>query len=540
MLGGFAGITAEDPARVYSRGLVCAQVNRSIIQPFSTRKLQPRSSIRDPDGKAMGYVPLFPNDVFISYSHNDNESPDEDPGWVSEFANRLRIRVGQLLGTKAKVWRDPRLGPAEVLEAGILRELRASVVLVAVVSPSYQTSRWCRLEREAFQRSGASAAGVRVGDKIRILNVVKTPLPADEQRVIWPDAIECAFYARSEDTERIEEFAPPSAEFGSKLNDLAQEIASLLRDMRKLATVYLGQAPPAFEGQRAKLQQELEAQHFIVVPNATLPADQTRAGDAVRDAMDQACMSVHLVAVGAADEAVAATPAAALELEVAHERGLPRVVSVGRYPQPSGNAPSVIPSALGEPDDVMDVLLDKTLETIKETVLDRLTARAQPAIRQPSEPGELQRIYLICDRSDHPVFHENDARRIREHLHRLGFEVKLPVSDPSDPVEVRKDNREKLRQCDAVLIYWESPSDAWIEERLRELSKALGWRKTRKFSGKGVYVTHPKEPWKEQFESHEPDVVMKEWREFSPPALEPFINWLRQRRTPPHDSSSEP
>ena len=40
----------------------------------------------------MAFVPGFGNDVFISYSHIDNQSVEGD-GWVSDLHKRLRIML---------------------------------------------------------------------------------------------------------------------------------------------------------------------------------------------------------------------------------------------------------------------------------------------------------------------------------------------------------------------------------------------------------------------------------------------------------------
>lgn len=49
-------------------------------------------------------------DILISYAHLGNQAlvAGED-GWVSRLHRLLEIRVGQLLGEKPRIWRDPKL-----------------------------------------------------------------------------------------------------------------------------------------------------------------------------------------------------------------------------------------------------------------------------------------------------------------------------------------------------------------------------------------------------------------------------------------------
>jgi hypothetical protein len=93
----------------------------------------------------MPYVPGFSNDIFISYSHLDDRSV-EGPGWVSDFHQRLQIEVEEELGARVQIWRDRRIGPADDFARDLERQLRASAMLLAVLSPGYLNSAWCEGE----------------------------------------------------------------------------------------------------------------------------------------------------------------------------------------------------------------------------------------------------------------------------------------------------------------------------------------------------------------------------------------------------------
>src|SRR6185436_15684533 len=126
---------------------------------------------------------------------------------------------------------------------------------------------------------------------------------------------------------------------------------------------------------------------------------------------------------------------------------------------------------------------------------------------------KLVRIYLVCDRQDHPLLEENRARRLRDHLMSLGFEVKLPLAD-DDGAQFSKDNRTKLKQCDAVLVYWGSARQGWFDRRLEELEQARGWRQGRAFAALGAYVAEPGGPVKENYETRELDELIKQFDSF--------------------------
>jgi hypothetical protein len=142
----------------------------------------------------------------------------------------------------------------------------------------------------------------------------------------------------------------------------------------------------------------------------------------------------------------------------------------------------------------------------------------------------LTRIYLICDQRDHPLLEPNRARRLRDHLLSLGFEVRLPLAEQDDAGQFSRDNRNKLKQCDAVLLYWGAARQAWFDQRLGELTQARGWRQGRAFSALGAYVADPQSPVKQNYETRELDELIKQFDEldFADARLVRFVARLGQ------------
>jgi hypothetical protein len=154
----------------------------------------------------------------------------------------------------------------------------------------------------------------------------------------------------------------------------------------------------------------------------------------------------------------------------------------------------------------VDVLVDPPTSALKETVLQKLRKPAETA-----GPQRLVRVYLICERQDHPLLAANRARSLRDHLMRLGLEVKVPLAEGGDDAEFSKDNRTKLRTCDGVLLYWGGSRQGWFEERLIELTQALGWRRGRSFVASAAYVADPANPVKENYETREVEELIKQF-----------------------------
>src|SRR4030095_2041367 len=119
-----------------------------------------------------------------------------------------------------------------------------------------------------------------------------------------------------------------------------------------------------------------------------------------------------------------------------------------------------------------------------------VSAELQPAPADRDSSKKLVRIYLVCDRQDHPLLEPNRARTLRDHLLKLGFEVNLPLAD-DEGAQFSRDNRTKLKQCDAVLVYWGTARQGWFDRRLEELEQARGWRQGRGVAALGGSVAEP-------------------------------------------------
>jgi len=106
---------------------------------------------------------LVPADrrIFLSYARIDDEVPALDPqakGWVRYLYDQLRVALRHRLGGEVDFWRDLKdIDENRLFEPLIEEGLDGSALLLAVVSPSYLNSKWCRKERERFvaRRGGA-------------------------------------------------------------------------------------------------------------------------------------------------------------------------------------------------------------------------------------------------------------------------------------------------------------------------------------------------------------------------------------------------
>jgi hypothetical protein len=470
----------------------------------------------------MAYVPGFANDIFISYSHQDDQAVD-GPRWVDDFHKRLAIEVVEVLGEPVSIWRDKRITGATDFTKDLEKQVRSSAMLLAIVSPSYVNSRWCDWELRGFTGSR------RIGDlwvdtKCRAVKIIKRPPDPGTLRIL-AETEGMKFFEVDPGNELPGEIDGASALYKQRLNELAHDIKFVLRAMRKGRSVFLGMASPSLRDQRERVRQELIGREYRVL---SAPDDLDDRPMRVRKAIEDSVLSVlfydRTVAVDQAVEALAG-----VEREVALDQRAKQIVVVHEPPD-TPSRPWDEPGAIGRGSANIEWLIEPQIHTLYHTVLQMLGAPAEATTPPPAPPTtsetappvgvaanlqaahdgagprKLVRVYLVCDRNDHPLLEPNRARILRDHLLTLGFEVKLPLADHDD-AQFSKDNRTKLKQCDAVLLYWGTSRQAWFEQRVGELEQARGWRRGKEFAALGAYVADPGGPIKENYETRELELI---------------------------------
>ena len=110
------------------------------------------------------YLPDFETDVFISYTHTDNQPFGEDQEcWIARWHSRLETRVEQFLGSKVSIFRDEKLQGNDDFAEVLLEQLERVATLVCIVSPRYFHSEWCIRELTGFFQAAKQSGGLQVG-----------------------------------------------------------------------------------------------------------------------------------------------------------------------------------------------------------------------------------------------------------------------------------------------------------------------------------------------------------------------------------------
>jgi hypothetical protein len=491
----------------------------------------------------------FENDVFVSYAHIDNQALTDGPGWITSLHNALRIRLEQLLGKEAKIWRDPKLTGNDMFADRLVDSLPRVAVLVSVLSPRYVRSEWCQRELNEFIKASVATGGLRIADKLRVFKVVKTPVPRELEPPPLQPALGYEFYTVEPDSGRQRELDPSSPDakrqYWIKFDDLAHDIADLLLVLENEAhgvlpspsaskgVVYLAETSSDLNDRRDAIKRDLLGFGYLVLPDQPLPLVGPECTAFVRDQLARCRLSVHMVGENYGIVPDHSTDSiVVLQHELAIERaaagGFCRLIWMPPDLTTDDVRQQQFIERLQQDSKIQsgadgDILI-RPLEDFKSLLHVRLNPPDAPKqARQPatSQQTVVPHVYIICDQRDC-----EGARPLAEFLFDQSFEVTLSGFG-GDEAQVRLDHEANLTTCDAALIYWGAGNELWLRSKLRELLKIAGYGRSKPIAAKAVYVTAPAAPEKARFRTHEA-IVINAGETVTPSTLEPFLSRLRE------------
>ena len=454
----------------------------------------------------MAYVPSFKNDIFVSYCHDDDYSFGGKSGWVSDFHEGLERRLKQILGSrKTSVFLDKeRLSGEAVLDETIRAELETAVLL-AVVSPLYLSSPYCRDEREWFLEQAQES--LRVGTATRALRAVKTPREDNAHRQVFDEGLGFEFFQTiSKDPFRFAEFPFSSQQFGELMERLCQGLARLLEAMRReRSAVYLARCAEACQPERQKLLDELTAQGYRVLPE--IEVDKRNVEPIAKEGIEEAELSIHLLDAEPDDLSVR-------QAEIAMDLEMPVVAwAHGERVHGSRDYGEFLDRLMGyqDPERRSQFLQRTRLERVKAEVLGLL--RPFEALEK-KQKGGTRAVYILCDGRVPPDY--QSARKMRDWIvEKDRFRVELPSTEPLDPSELRELHKTKLRNSDGVLLYWGQASPGWFEATKHDLD-------ARDYMSEAIGVGN-----RERMNIHG-RMVLPLYGDFGYQDLDPFLKPLRQ------------
>jgi hypothetical protein len=485
-------------------------------------------------------------DVFISYAHRDNRTPRYEPrGWVECFYLQLKDRLDAIRGADTSVFRDEsegRITGSSILTDTIRDALAECGVFIAVLSPAYFASEWCRRELTYFREAATAHGGLRIGNKSRIIKVVKLPYDAEASAGVaalqeMSDATGFTFW-RADERGRPAEFNAPygndlGVDFSRAINDLAYDIAELLKKRATIPveivrpvpatgiSLYLAETTSDVREKRDDLRREFEQFGYTVLPAADLPHGPDYSQRVATD-IAQARLSVHLIGQSygvrpeQSESSVVELQYDAAGTEHARRPAFRRIVWL---PPGLAVAEERQRTFVAELHNDAELVV-APLEDLKRVIHSALAPPAGKTLDADTGAGT-KSIYLIVDPPDSAA-----AQPVDDWLFKQGFDVRRS-SFSSDKTESRRVHTMHLKSSDGVLIYHGTTLESWLFSKLNELEKVYGQGRSRKRPlPRAVILADPKRPDKDMFRMHRV-MTVPGFGGFSPAELQDFVEALK-------------
>jgi TIR domain-containing protein len=499
-------------------------------------------------------MPQYQDDIFISYRHLDNQS-----GWIDNFHERLRIRLTEFLGRPVRIWRDKKKLLGEYFADEIQDRIEGASVLISIVSPGYfdSGSEWCMKELVTFCRCADHNRGVRIGNKSRVVKVVKTPVSRKKYPEELKGSNDFQFYDLDPDNDwplffSEEPSGPLYQKYLSKLDDVALYVQRLLEEMDANAlaeivrptpappdaskTVYLAETTSDLNDERDRIMRELRDRDYRVLPDEDLPRETPDYQDMVRKNLSEACLSVHLIGAkyGLIPDGEEYKSIVVLQNELAAERSadpsFTRLIWIPEGLQPKGERhQEFIKYLQTEPAAQKGAeLLSRPFEALKTRIIEKLT-NPKPPQPGPFDDHQLTSIYVVFDKLDFSDCRDK-IRAVQKYLFDKGYEVILSAPE-SDDQSLSHYNKDKLIECDAALIYYGLANEFWLYSKLGEFKKAIGWGRAKPMLCKAIYRAEPETEHKQNLMTREAKLLEPpSYNSFSPQSLDTFIDLIENAR----------
>lgn len=373
----------------------------------------------------------FQWDLFISYSWQDNQTPEK---WVEAFQARLQNRLDEITGKDVRIWRDAgKIGPGGVLDSSVTAAVENSAIFLMVLSPNWLASDWCPREHTLFQTAGKQA----VANRSRVVTAERYPVAQYPAGV--PETLISRFFVKLADETpvhmSVNAALKPGDIFEQPFGSLAGNLAETLRELERNPIRRPGPQEGAvwFAPVAAALTDKLES----------LKTQAIQGGFEVTPDRTAAKLEVRLVGGGEPRE------------DPGEPR--PRLAYVDPEAKDDGLGSQLTREQAGR--DGLEVLTNWT--EFQERLMLRLKRREEGGeALVPARQGAS--IYFLHDAPD-----ETRAQELSGHLAAAGCAVQPQWATSTR--ERTQQNKTWMERSDAILVLLGKCSSDWASIQLRHL-----------------------------------------------------------------------
>ncbi len=447
----------------------------------------------------MAMVPGYKHDIFLSYAQIE-------AAWVDAFRKALSQEFHERAGKAIAIWQDSqnvRMGQKWTAE--IDQGISRAAAFLAVISPSYHQSTWCKEERRILLEHSGGLENLKVESFYRFLKIIKAPGPAKAHLSLLKELQHVRFFSEADEYE----LPPDSKEFTAMIRETVRTIRELLVLMaNRQQGLYLAPVPPEMEGDRRDLQNQLADWGYNVKPDILLSPEF--GTDAVREEMEGCSLAIFLLG-GLYDRFVED------QIEVAQEmkKRLVFWISPGKAKTAEQGQSALISRIRETLPASSQILGGASIRGMIDQLQGALKQEEEPAVTPAADAG-LAKVYLIYDST--LTTESQTANRLSDILREQNLEVLRSERDAN--------HGQLMRASNGVLLLRAANTDPdnWLQSYVKDLRYANEMFE-KEPDVKALLVSHP-ERIKQDLKNI--DVVVYD-EPFFPGRLNGFIGKLKTK-----------
>jgi hypothetical protein len=265
----------------------------------------------------MAYINGYEHDIFISYSHLDNQKFfGQSAGWIEIFYAELNKLISQRIGKPdtVKIWWDnKKLDGSVVFDDSIAEGINRSALLVCLTSSAYLQSEYCQKElKQFYNKAQEEPTGLKVGNRSRVVNVLLNNIPYTQ----WPSGLNGTtgfpFYDAKAKEDLGDPFEAGDLPFKTGLKELRDALIKLMSEFPagekkdnqaerseskedEPFTIFFGDVADSLRTARKRTITELEKKGFKIICDVPPPFEAGAHEKLVTQKLKEANLSVHLL-----------------------------------------------------------------------------------------------------------------------------------------------------------------------------------------------------------------------------------------------------
>ena len=498
-------------------------------------------------------------DVLISYAEVDNEPlRSGDEGWISQLQRNLKVRMEQLSGEEVKISRlSGKAFESIGSGGGIVKEMSEAKAVVPVISPPFSNSPGCQKEMEIIYNPEtlSSQTGSGAPSEAKVFNAIKMPVALESA----PNSISSViskcpgleFFEREPSTGKVRElhenFGEDSRQrYYERVYDLAYELCESIKNqndsgiqdtdsgtsVQSKQKIFLAPTTRDLTKEYDTVKRELKEHGYHVVPDHPLPISVDELNESLEEMVADCVTSIHLMGdrYGLIPEG-ASTSISELLLRFTSEKakdGLKRFIWSPRDFSDAEPKQIELLERIQEDPALHSAaeLIEGSISTLKRDifrVIEEQNKKAEDDANKEVKPvTDSKLIYLICEQRD-----EEAVEALEDYLFKEDLEVCLPAFD-GDEADVKALHQENLINCAGALVYYGAAPKAWVDIKLRDLIKAVGYGRENPITNQAVFIAPPHDHRKERYKSHNATIIRQSEDSFTPnDELTQFIETMK-------------